>query len=113
MRIDHRCKLLYGPYKMPQCQLGKKLFCEFRGWIQVKRISDGRIPWPQTIIGGGRTFIICGEQQFLPAQNQPGRPPGQQIFLPSQNQPARPPAPAPVVQAQRSRRSQRRLRPAA
>jgi hypothetical protein len=61
MRIDHRCKLLYGPYKMPQCQLGKKLFCEIRGWIQVKRISDGRIPWPQTIIGGSRTFIICGD----------------------------------------------------
>jgi hypothetical protein len=53
-----RYKLLFGPYLMPRCQLGKKLFCEIRGWVAVKRLSDGRIPWPQTRKGA---FILCGD----------------------------------------------------
>jgi len=46
---------------MPRCRLGKKLFCEIRGWVPVKRISNARIPWPQTIIGRNRAFILCGD----------------------------------------------------
>jgi hypothetical protein len=46
---------------MPRCRLGKKLFCEIRGWVPVKRISNARIPWPQTIVGRNRAFIICGD----------------------------------------------------
>jgi len=56
-----RFKLLFGPYQMPRCRLGKKLFCEIRGWVPVKRISNGRIPWPLTIVGRNRAFIICGD----------------------------------------------------
>ena len=60
------------------------------------RVSWGSIgpPWPG-IFGRqkrrpSRPTTALSAPQFLPAQNQPGRPPGQQIFLPSQNQPARP-----------------------
>jgi hypothetical protein len=56
-----RHKLLFGPYTMPRCRLGKKLFCEIRGWVPVKRISNGRIPWPQTVVGRNRAFILCGD----------------------------------------------------
>jgi hypothetical protein len=56
-----RVKLLFGPYRQPRCRLGKKLFCEIRGWVPVRRISAGRIPWPQTIVGRNRAFILCGD----------------------------------------------------
>ena len=56
-----RVKLLFGPYRQPRCRLGNKLFCEIRGWVSVKRISDGRTPWPQTIVGRNRTYILCGD----------------------------------------------------
>src|SRR5438552_995247 len=67
------------------------------------RVSWGSIgpPWPG-IFGRQkrrpkRPTTALSAPQFLPAQNQPGRPPGQQIFPPSENQPARPPARAPVT----------------
>jgi hypothetical protein len=46
---------------MPRCKPGQKLFCEIRGWVPVKRISPGRIPWPQTLVPMIRAFIICGD----------------------------------------------------
>jgi hypothetical protein len=51
---------LHGPYKPPRCRLGSKLSCEQRGWVTVKRISDARIAWPQTIVGRNRALILCG-----------------------------------------------------
>jgi hypothetical protein len=56
-----RVKLLLGPYKPPRCLLGKKLFCEIRGWVPVRRISAGRIQWPQTVVGRSRAFILTGD----------------------------------------------------
>ncbi|MBY0528015.1 MAG: hypothetical protein K2R98_31750 [Gemmataceae bacterium] len=57
-----RFKLLHGPYRTPRCRVGKtKLLCELRGWVTVQRLSDGRIPWPQTIVGRNRAFILTGD----------------------------------------------------
>jgi hypothetical protein len=56
-----RFKLLRGPCKAPRCRVGKKLFCEIRGWVPVRRISAGRIPWPPTIAGRSRAFVLCGD----------------------------------------------------
>lgn len=61
MNDADRYRLLRGPYKPPRCKIGSKLFCEQRGWVVVKRISCGRIAWPQTIVGGNRTFILCDD----------------------------------------------------
>jgi hypothetical protein len=59
---DHdRYKLLYGPYRSPRCRLGKQLRCRIRGWVPVRRISDARIPWPQTIVHNNRTIILTGD----------------------------------------------------
>src|SRR5947209_601829 len=61
MNDAERVKLLRGPYQPPRYRLGKKLFCQIRGRVTVRRISDGPIPWPQTIVGGNRTYILCGD----------------------------------------------------
>ncbi len=44
MRDADRHRLLHGPYTAPPCRLGDKLFCEVRGWVPVRRMSDGPIP---------------------------------------------------------------------
>src|SRR5438045_3875477 len=61
MHDADRYRLLHGPYRMPRCRLGGRLFCQARGWVVVKRISTGPIPWPQTIVKHSRTFILCGD----------------------------------------------------
>src|SRR6266852_5929817 len=61
MTDDQRYQLLYGTYKTPACQLGKLLFCELRGWVKVRRLSDGPIPWPQTVVKRSRALILCGD----------------------------------------------------
>ena len=62
MTDANRFKLLHGPYR-PRCRIGGKLFCEVRGWVTVRAMSDSWIVWPMTIRkGGGRPFlIICGD----------------------------------------------------
>jgi hypothetical protein len=47
MKDADRYKLLHGPYRMPRCKLGGRLFCEVRGEVIVRAISDAAIPWPQ------------------------------------------------------------------
>jgi hypothetical protein len=32
-----------------------------QGWVEVRRISDARISWPQTIVGRNRALIVCGD----------------------------------------------------
>ena len=49
MNDADRFKFLHGPYRCPRCRIGKKLFCEVRGWVPVRAMSDGRIVWPLTI----------------------------------------------------------------
>jgi len=63
MHDERRFKLLHGPYTAPRCRLGKKLFCERRGWVIVRRVSDGRVQWPEGARKGGRavTFVLCGD----------------------------------------------------
>ena len=48
MNDADRFKLLHGPYRSPRCRIGSKLFCEVRGWVSVRAMSDGRIVWPMT-----------------------------------------------------------------
>lgn len=44
---SERFKLLYGPYVPPQCRLGDKLRCEYRGReVTVKGMIDAPIQWP-------------------------------------------------------------------
>jgi hypothetical protein len=47
-----RYKLLYGPCRSPRGR---------RGWVPVRRISTGRIPWPQTLVRNNPTFILAGD----------------------------------------------------
>jgi len=61
MRDADRFKLLLGPYETPRCLLGDKLFCEIHGWVPVRRFSEGRIPWPQTLAGRNEPLILCGD----------------------------------------------------
>jgi hypothetical protein len=56
-----RYKLVDGPYRSPRCRLGRKLRCKIRGWVPVRRITDARIPWPQTLVHNNRTFILTGD----------------------------------------------------
>ena len=48
MNDADRFKLLHGPYHSPRCRIGGKLFCQVRGWVTVRAMSDGRIVWPMT-----------------------------------------------------------------
>jgi len=50
-----------APTSLRGYRLGKKLFCQIRGWVTVRRVSAGPIHWPQTIVGGNRTYILCGD----------------------------------------------------
>src|SRR5687768_5155031 len=61
MKHPSRVELLHGPYRSPRCRLGRKLFCEIKGWVPVTRLSAGRIPWPVTTHNRGRAFNLCGD----------------------------------------------------
>jgi hypothetical protein len=42
-----RFKLLFGPYRMPRCRVGRTwLHCAIRGQVRVVGISDAPIMWP-------------------------------------------------------------------
>ena len=65
-RTDHERRQPFQaasrPLPFPRCRVGGKLFCEVRGWVVVRAMSDTPIVWPMTMRnGGGRPFlIICG-----------------------------------------------------
>src|SRR5437762_843923 len=64
MHDRERFKLLHGPYRLPRCRIGRKLFCEIRGWVTVARMSGGRIPWPMCQVGRtgrARAYILTGD----------------------------------------------------
>jgi hypothetical protein len=61
MLTSERVKLLYGPYHPPRFRLGGFLRCTVRGKVTVRRISAGRIAWPQTLLYNRPAFIICGD----------------------------------------------------
>jgi len=59
---SERFKLLYGPYVAPQCRLGDKLRCDYRGReVTVMGISDAPIPWPCARRNGNSSPIVCGD----------------------------------------------------
>jgi hypothetical protein len=61
MDDSERYKLLYGPYVPPECRLGDKLPCEYRGHeVTVRGVSDGPIQWPSTR-RGNHSPILCGD----------------------------------------------------
>lgn len=58
----NRFKLLRGPYHAPRCLLGRRLYCELRGWVFVAKMSDARIPWPMCKAGKrARAFVLTGD----------------------------------------------------
>src|SRR6266851_1449136 len=64
MQERNRVKLLFGPYRMPRCAVGRLLRCRIRGKVRVRGISDGPIQWPCTRKAGGggkQSLILCGD----------------------------------------------------
>ncbi len=59
MNDTERFKLVHGPYAAPLSRIGEQLFCEVRGWVTVRGMSDGKIQWPMTRVRGNWTFILC------------------------------------------------------
>ena len=33
----------FGPYNTPQFKYGKNVWCEYRGWLKIVGLSDGKI----------------------------------------------------------------------
>jgi hypothetical protein len=58
---SERFKLLHGPYGAPRWPLGKRVFCEMRGWVKFTGMSAGRIQWPCAKVKGGWPFILCSD----------------------------------------------------
>ncbi len=59
---SERFKLLYGPYVPPQCRLGDKLPCEYRGReVTVKGMTDAPIQWPCARRNRNASPILCGD----------------------------------------------------
>ena len=46
MNDSDRFKLYFGPYKTPRFKYGQRVWCEYRGWMKVVGLSDGKIQWP-------------------------------------------------------------------
>ena len=46
MKDSDRFKLYFGPYQTPRFKYGKKVWCEYRGWVKIVGLSDGKIQWP-------------------------------------------------------------------
>ena len=61
MKDRDRFRLVHGPYRAPRCRLGDKLFCEQRGWVPIRGMSNGRIQWPMTRVRANNAFILCGD----------------------------------------------------
>jgi hypothetical protein len=61
MQDTERYRLVHAPYAAPCCRIGDQLSCEIRGWVTVRCMSDGLIPWPMTKVRGNRAFILCGD----------------------------------------------------
>jgi hypothetical protein len=55
-----RFKLLFGPYAMPRCRVGRWRKCVLQGKVKVVGISDTPIPWPQCRSNRHLVPIICG-----------------------------------------------------
>ncbi len=62
MKDPDRYLLLYGPYKPPECRLGHKLTCEYKGReVVVKGMTDSPIQWPCTRRNHRWSPIVCGD----------------------------------------------------
>jgi hypothetical protein len=59
MNDAERFKLLHGPCRAPRCKIGQKLWCEMRGWVIVRGMSEGRVAWPVTRVNRATAFIVC------------------------------------------------------
>jgi len=56
MPVPRKCRLLFGPYRAPILHVGDVAACLYRdGDVRIKGWSEGRIPWPQGVPGGGRS----------------------------------------------------------
>jgi hypothetical protein len=65
MKDSDRFKLYFGPYKTPRFKYGKKVWCEYRGWMKIVGLSDAKIPWPigrlVTAPTGRDSLVIYGD----------------------------------------------------
>jgi hypothetical protein len=64
MHESDRVKLLFGPYRMPVCKVGRTLRCRIRSRAVVRGITDAPIQWPYTWrnnIDRRASLILCGD----------------------------------------------------
>ena len=65
MKDSDRFKLYFGPCKTPRFKYGKKVWCEYRGWMKIVGLSDAKIPWPigrlVTAPTGRDSLVIYGD----------------------------------------------------
>jgi hypothetical protein len=47
-----------GPYHLPRCRVGGKLFCELRGWVTVGGMTAAPVPWPYAKARGAHSLIL-------------------------------------------------------
>jgi hypothetical protein len=59
-----RCKLLFGPYRMPKCRVGKMIACRIRGPVRIEGITAAPMQWPFTFrsrVCRLPSVIVCGD----------------------------------------------------
>lgn len=59
-----RVKLLFGPYQMPKCKIGRALPCRIRGRACVQGITAAPMQWPYTFrsrVNRRPSVIVCGD----------------------------------------------------
>jgi hypothetical protein len=64
MLEEVRCKLLFGPYRMPKCRVGKMIACRVRGPVRVEGITAAPMQWPFTFrsrVCRLPSVIVCGD----------------------------------------------------
>src|SRR5262245_29368698 len=54
----NRHQLHFGPYRSPRFRCGEKVLCDARGEVTIRRLSDGRIPWPVGIRVKGPGLVL-------------------------------------------------------
>jgi transcriptional regulator with XRE-family HTH domain len=61
---DDPCKLLFGPYQAPACEVGGKLYCKrWKKRVEVVGFTSSLISWPCCVVnrGGFQALILCGD----------------------------------------------------
>src|SRR5271157_3784523 len=62
MHDSDRFKLHHGPYFPPECRIGDRLPCQYRGReVVVGGMTDAPIQWPYAKKQGHHSCVVCGD----------------------------------------------------